>query len=486
MVRAERAWGHSRSNLPVAVGFLPPLTWVFLSPQRDVYVNPRARASAAHSLPGLRGLVGEQFLVTGAQVLSGVGNLAFVVIADRVLSPRGFTHLVSFLALYLIVHMPTGSLSAATTLVPQRAPGLRRRLLLPVLVLAAVVALSTPLTAPLLRLPSGMLILTAITVVAAPFLSLERGPLHGWSMNGRVSLTLVAEPVVRLAIGIPLAAAFGAIGGAAGVVLAGYSALLVAAIRRRGDPRGTWWSGSGGGPSTRVTTGAAFWWTAAAFLFLALFQKQDVLFANRLLGDWDAATFAAVVVLGGAAVLASVRVPLVLIPRAVQGSRKALGIALALAGGLGLGAVAMVAILPEVVTAVFPDYERAADFVVVYMAAMALLAVSRVLAAYFSATGHPRAVAGLVGSAVALHVVLLVAMGSGTGGVVRATLIANLMLVVLLSIRALTKWRDRPRGVLDRWEGEVGGELAAVVSEDSQNAGHRDQQGPDGDPKQDT
>ncbi|HZD21956.1 MAG TPA: hypothetical protein VE569_00905 [Acidimicrobiia bacterium] len=402
---------------------------------------------------GLRGLIGEQMLVSGAQILSGVGNLALVIVAARVLSDRGFAHLVTFLALYLVIHMPTGSLSAASTLVPQRAPGLRRRLLLPVASFAGLIALSTPLTAPLLALPSGMVILAAITVAMAPYLALERGPLHSWSMNGRVSLTLVVEPAVRLAVGIPLALAIGAVGAAVAVVLAGYTALLVAAIRRDGDPRGNWLARNEPESLSR-TTGSAFWWTAGAFLLLAIFQKQDVIFANRLLGSVDAATFAAVATLGGAAVLASIRIPLVLMPRAVQGSRKALVVALILAAGLGLGAVAVIAVFPGVVEAVFPEYQQAANFALPYMIAMALLAVTRVLAAYFSATGHPRAVAGLVSMAVASHVVLLVAMGSNAGGVVQATLTVNLALIVLVSVWAIPKWRKEPLTHLDD-EGEV-------------------------------
>lgn len=447
-------------------------------------MNTRGRVSAPRSPTGLRGLVGEQVLVTGAQLLSGVGNLAFVIVAARILPARGFAHLVAFLALYLVVHMPTGSLSAASTLVPERAPGLRRRLLLPVALAAVVIALSTPFTASLLELPSEMVILTAITVAVAPFLALERGPLHSWSMNGRVSLTLVVEPAVRLAIGLPLAVVFGAVGGAAGVVLAGYAALVVAAIRRPGDPRGRWLTGNDR-DAPGAATGSAFWWTAAAFLLLALFQKQDVIFANRLLGSLDAATFAAVATLGGAAVLASVRVPLVLIPRAVQGSRKALGVALALAGGLGLGAVAIVAILPDlIVTAIFPQYQRAAAFAVPYMGAMALLAVSRVLVAYFSATGHHRTVAGLVGTAVALHVVLLVAMGSDAGGVVRATLIANLVLVAFVSVRAVSGWGSRPLEMPSQRTSEDRAEMTSVASEASHDVGHEDQHGPDGDRQQ--
>jgi hypothetical protein len=142
-----------------------------------------------------------------------------------------------------------------------------------------------------------------------------------------------------------------------------------------------------------------------------------------------------------------------------------------------------VAILPDIVTAVFPDYEQAAVFAVPYMTAMALLAVSRVLAAYFSATGHPRAVTGLVGSAVALHVVLLVAMGSSTGGVVQATLFANLVLVILASARAVIGWGDRPGPQVPGPPGDKA-ETVAVMSDDSRGGGHAEEHRPEGDPDQ--
>lgn len=380
--------------------------------------------------------------MTAAQLIAGVGNLLFVVLAARILPPGGFARLAAFLALYLVVHMPTGSLSAASTLVPERAPVLRRRLLIPVVLVAAAVVVAAPAASGLLGLPPAMLVLVGATVMAAPFLALERGPLHGFSMNGRVSLTLVVEPVVRLAVGLPLAAWLGEAGGAGGVVLAGYAALAVAAARRPGDPRGRWLEADGPGSPLQESR-AGFWWTAAAFLMLALFQKQDVLFANRFLSARDAAAFAAVATLGGAAVLASVRVPLVLIPRAVQGSRKALAVALGLAGCLGLGAVLVVALAPElIVSTIFgARYERAARFVVPYTAAMAVLAVARVLAAYECAAGRPRVVAGLVGSVVGLHVVLLIALGSNAAGVVAATLLANVALIALAAGRALVRSR---------------------------------------------
>lgn len=405
------------------------------------------RVSLEGKLSGLRLLVGEQLLVTGAQLLAGVGNLVFVVAAAHVLRPSGYADLVAFLAVYLVVHMPTGSISAASTLEPERAPGLRRRLLVPVVLLAGLVAAAAPLGSGLLGLPPEVVVLVGASIAGAPFIALERGPLHGLSMNGRVALTLVAEPAIRLAVGLPLAARLGAVGGAAGVVLGGYAALAIAAYRRHGDPRGGWLAGN---PATFANTDgsqAAFWWTGAAFLFLALFQKQDVLFANRFLASGEAATFAVIATLGGAAVLASVRVPLVLIPRAVDGSRGALAVAVGLAGGLGLGAVGIMAIAPElIVSTLFPArYVSAADLAVPYMAAMALLAVTRVLAAFHCASGDARGVAGLVGSLVVLHVLFLFLMGGSAAGVVTATLLANLVLVAVATARILLSRRLRGR-----------------------------------------
>jgi hypothetical protein len=95
-------------------------------------------------------------------------------------------------------------------------------------------------------------------------------------------------------------------------------------------------------------------------------------------------------------------------------------------------------------------------------------------------------VTGLVGSAVALHVVLLVAMGNDVGGVVGATLIANMVLVILVTARAVIGWRDRPTATPTDETHQRTAEMAAVTSQDPDEAGQREHQRPDGDPHQDT
>ena len=48
--------------------------------------------------------------VVGAQVLAGVGNLAFAIAAVHLLAPSGYSHLAAFLAAYLLINTPAASL----------------------------------------------------------------------------------------------------------------------------------------------------------------------------------------------------------------------------------------------------------------------------------------------------------------------------------------------------------------------------------------
>ena len=126
-----------------------------------------------------------------------------------------------------------------------------------------------------------------------------------------------------------------------------------------------------------------------AFLGLAIMQNQDVLVANALLPAGEAGRFAVLSTLGGVAAFATTTVPLMLLPRARSGDRRALPAALAVAAALGVAAVAVVAVDPrQLVTGVFgAQYAPAAALAVPYLIAMALLGVSRVVVAHACATG---------------------------------------------------------------------------------------------------
>ena len=84
---------------------------------------PRARRESAVQVGRL---AGEQLAVASGQVGAGIGNLLFALIAARLLAPGAFAELAAFLALYLLIHVPAGSLSAGSALSPELAARARR------------------------------------------------------------------------------------------------------------------------------------------------------------------------------------------------------------------------------------------------------------------------------------------------------------------------------------------------------------------------
>jgi hypothetical protein len=361
-------------------------------------------------------LAGEQIAVAGGQLAAGVGNLLFSLIAARVLAPGAFADLTAFLALYLLIHVPAGSLSAGSALSPELAARARRRVLaIGVAAGGALALLSVPL-ALALDVSPVLLLAAAASAPTAGLIALDRGRLYGLGRHARAVGSLLAEPGVRLAAGVALAAAFGAAGGAIAVVLAGWAALAVARIAPHPSLRVP----AAHEGSASVRPGA----TVAAFALLALIQNQDVLLANAMLPEGEAARFAVLSTIGGVAAFATTTVPLMLLPR---GGRDALRIAIVLAGLLGLAAVLVVAVSPHaLVGAVFGDrYAAVGGAVVPYVHAMAMCGVARVLVAHACSARPPAAMLAVLGAVAVGHVGLVAAIGDDAAGVAYATLTAT-------------------------------------------------------------
>jgi O-antigen/teichoic acid export membrane protein len=380
------------------------------------------RARSGHVAAASRGRIArEQLLVAGAQLGSGVGNLVYALVAARLLEPRGFAQLAAFLGLYLLVHVPASSLSAASALDPALARERRRRAVQIGLSGALLLAvLAFPLSGPA-HVPAGMLLALAAAIPAAGWLALERGRLYGGEEHGRAAASLAIEPVIRLAVGVPLMLAVGALGGAAAVVAGGFAALLVA---RRGRAR------AAVPAPVAPARGREAMWATLAFLALAIVQNQDVVLANALLPAGEAGRFAVLSTLGGAAAFATTTVPLVLLPRAARGEPHALATAIAAALLLGAGAVLVAAIVPApVMGAAFgARYASVASLAVPYLGAMALLGLARVLVAHGCARGKGRQAAIAVG---------VVALGQTIGLLTSAGSAASIAHVTLASTCAL-------------------------------------------------
>jgi hypothetical protein len=153
-------------------------------------------------------------------------------------------------------------------------------------------------------------------------------------------------------------------------------------------------------------------------------QNQDVLLANALLDSGEAGRFAVLSTLGGAAAFATTTVPLMLLPRV---GRDALRAALIVAAGLGLAAVAVVAVSPgELVSLVFGErYASVGSVAVPYVLAMALLGVARVLIADTCARGGARRAVALLAPVALLHLGLVLLLGDDAAGIATATLIST-------------------------------------------------------------
>jgi O-antigen/teichoic acid export membrane protein len=367
----------------------------------------------------------DQGVVAACQGLSGLGNLLFALVAARMLVPGEFAQLAALLALYLLLHLPAGSLSAGSALQPELSVALCRRIVaIGAAVGAVVLSAGLPLAGSI-GLSPGLVVCLAAAAPAAGLLALQRGR-HYEDGHRRLVASLGIEPVVRLTIGIALMAAFGAVGAAVGVVLAGYAALVVASggRRRPADQNVVKSPALGANPVDAVLV----------FLALALIQNEDLLLANALLEPGEAGSFAAISTLGGIAAFATATVPLVLLPRAASGAPYALSTALGAAVTLGGGALLLVGLAPEtVVSVLFGDrYAPVADVAVPYLLAMALLGVARVLAAHASATGAGRSALAILGGAVVVHVALVVLIGSDAEGVATATLASTAVLTAAL------------------------------------------------------
>ncbi len=403
--------------------------------------RPRAQA------PSPTGAVRDQATVAAGQIAAGVGNMAFSLIMARILSPGTFAQFATFLALYLLLSMPGSAVTAAAALEPERVARFRPALLYGGAAAGVVLAIGSPWVGPVLRLPMAMVVVLGLSGPALGTLALDRGRLYGWNRHARLVASLVVEPAVRLLLGLALATLGGAVGGAFGVTVAGYAALEIA--RRHwngGQPPGA--DRSDVGPADPPITQAVHaplprWaaWTVLAFLALVVVQNQDLLIANRVLSPLQAGQFAVLSILGGLSAFATMTVPLVLLPRSRSGDGgllPALGIT-ALIGGAAVGVVALAP--AALVTALFgARYKQVAGVIILYVGAMSLLGIARVLVAHRCATGAGRSSLVLVAMAVAAQSTLILHFGHDPRSVAFSTAASVSGLTVSLGVAEALRW----------------------------------------------
>jgi O-antigen/teichoic acid export membrane protein len=393
-------------------------------------VSVSAGALAAPRLAVVRA-ARPQLAVMSGQLAAGAGNLLYAVVLARVLAPGDYSQVVAFLAVYVLMHVPAAAFSAAGALAPDRVDRLVPRLGVIGAAAALALAATSGWVAHLTGIDRPLVLGLAAAAPAAALLGVRRGIAYGHEQLGRVSASLVAEPAVRLGVGVVLAAIAGPAGAAAGTVLAGYAALAVCwtVPARRSEPRAA--------VPSRIAAA-----TGASFVLMAVLQSLDLLVATRVLDDDAAAQFAVLSTLGGAAFFATATIPLVLMPAAVRGRPHAAPTALALTAGVGIGVAAAGAVLarPLLATTFGEEYRDVAHLVGPYLLAMALLGIVRVevarLAAERDAVAVTRAGAAIAG-AVLVELLGLAAFGTHVGAFVAVTLLTSTTLAVVIELPVL-------------------------------------------------
>ena len=397
--------------------------------------------------PALAPLGRPQLTVLGGQLAAGAGNLLFAVAMVRLLEPGDYASVVTFLALYLLLHVAGTALSASGALAPEHVAPQTERVRNVGFAVGAFVVCASPMLAPLLGLEVAMVVALGLAAPAAGLLGLHRGLAYGDQCHGRVTASLVAEPAVRLVSGLALAWLAGPIGAALAVVLAGYGALTVLIVDRRRVA--TPWPPPM--PPVRARAVAA---VGVAFVLLAGLQSIDLLVANRVLDADAAGRFAVLSTIGGAAYFATATIPLVLMPAVRRGRPDASSSALAFTTGLGVGiAVAGGVLARPLVERMFgPQYTDIAHLVGPYLLAMALLGIIRVQAARRSAQGSSSTVttAVAIGAAVVVELLAVWLWADSVDAVVAVTLFTTAGLTVVLEFPHVVRQRTLVWPQVDR------------------------------------
>lgn len=393
-----------------------------------------AATSRAGARPAVGRTVARQSGVVGAQIAAGLGNLAFSVVAVRVLPSGHYAQFAAFLAAYLLINTPAASLTAGASLRPDLAQRLRPIALWCGVGIGVLLAVTAPWLAGVARLPVALVWLLALDGPVAGLLALARGHLFGQHRLGAAATAIVTEPAVRCAVGFALLPVFGATGAATGVVAGGYAALLTCLLLRKSSAVAE----TGG----RAPAAPA---TVASFLLLAVLGAQDVIIANRVLPASVAGVFAAVSTLGGAVLFATAMVPVVVLAQLRVQQRRALGSALIVTAVTSAIGSAVLLALPDSIygTVLGSTGAKLRPALPVYLLAMTLLCVARVVLAALCARGL--AVRAAIATAVAAGAQLIMLLFADTAvAAAAATAVAAAVLLVSAGFElAAARWAPR-------------------------------------------
>ena len=383
-----------------------------------------------------------QFAVLTAQMLAGVGNLLVSLFAARLLDPGGYADVVTFLALYLVAHVPAAVMTASGAVDPIQSDRLRRTAIPVGIVAALVLAGMSPVVAAATGLPVTMVLVLAAALPGAAGLGIARGRAYARHDVRAITGSLLAEPIARAGVGVLLMLQFGSAGAALAAVLGGYAA---------------WWICSSRGLATTVLPVTEPTPTVpaqqrmalavgASFIGLAVLQVTDLVIANARLDDLDAARFGALSTIGGAAVFATATVPFVLLPESARGNDDARRVAVSMVLAIGLAIAVGGWLFADTILelAAGAELAGAAPWLGYYLLAMAAIGVARVLVATKCTDGDGRYAFTVLTVAVIALPLAQLALGTTVAEVAITTLSVTTALALALTLAPTPDLVGRP------------------------------------------
>jgi O-antigen/teichoic acid export membrane protein len=388
-------------------------------------------------------------------------GIVFTVGAARILD-ESYGALARLNSFYLILTVPGLALQAAVARQvalgelggpAQLAASLRGWMRHIAVVLAAVTVASVLLRAQLAELlhvdEEWAAASTPVTAMAWLAVCMQRGALQGSRAYVPVGVSIVAEAVGRLVIGLGIGAAGG---GVAGTWLGQPLALVILFV-------GSLWLlrrvlGPPADASARVQMRdlvRSAWVPIVGLTLLAVLQYADVIISGHVFAKAAASDYAAAAVAAKAPYWLALGIALYLLPeatrRAAVGERPlgVLGRSLALLAAAVIPSLAIFAVAAEPVLRIAfgAKLTGAADGLAVLCAAYSMLAAAYLAVQYLLALREVAFLAALVGAA-ALELVLLPTLNVSLTGYAGLVLLVQSVGAVLLLVMA---WRARPQGV---------------------------------------
>ena len=340
-------------------------------------------------------------IVFAGIIIASLFNYLYYMLAGRVMGVEPYGELISLNAAVFAVAAPAGvaqivvaRLAAEFDATANRSAlrALTRMTVgwasvLAVLAVSVVVVLREPLAAFFHLASTQPIVVSAVTLAAFAFATIQRGIFQGSHRFGEMSLSYLIEGSVRFGIGIPLAIQHGVVGALVGFAIGEIACVGYSLWALRGS------LGPGGRPfriNSRSVAEIASRVGIAQLVLTVLCAQYDVALVRHFFEANAAGLYAAAALLGRAMLSLLAFIPTLIMPKATAlTTRGAAGLpllvtALAVSVAIIAPAALIAAIAPSGRVALFAGnaFREAGPLVFTYVAAASALGLANVVAAY--------------------------------------------------------------------------------------------------------